>query len=136
MFRQLLATGLAPLFSLFIVCVGNGFAASLTTLRLDAAGVSATAVGLVSSSYFIGLTLGAIFNDRLIVRIGHIRAYSCFAALIAVSVLVQSLFVDVWGWLFLRLVYGWAIVGVFLVWKAGCCWPPTRRCAAACWPST
>lgn len=115
MFRHLVAAALAPLFGLFIVCVGNGFASSLTTLRLDAAGASATAVGLVSSSYFIGLTLGAIFNDRLIVRIGHIRAYSAFAALIAVSVLVQSLFVDVWGWFFLRLVYGWAIVGVFLV---------------------
>ncbi|KAF1006037.1 MAG: hypothetical protein E5299_02191 [Burkholderia gladioli] len=75
MSTQLLAMVLAPLLGLFIVSIGNGFLSSLTTLRLDAAGASATVVGIVSSAYFIGLTLGAVFHDRLIVRIGHIRAY-------------------------------------------------------------
>ncbi len=51
-------------------------------------------VGIVSSAYFIGLTLGAVFHDRLIVRIGHIRAYSSFASLIAVSVLLQGIYFD------------------------------------------
>lgn len=115
MSRQLLALVLGPLLGLFIVCIGNGFIASLTTLRLDAAGVSATVIGMVSASYFIGLSLGAVFNDRLIVRIGHIRAYSCFASLIAVTVLLQGLHLDAWSWFVLRLVAGWAIVGVFLV---------------------
>ncbi|WP_252349297.1 MFS transporter [Ochrobactrum sp. BTU1] len=106
---------LAPLLGLFIVSIGNGFLSSLTTLRLDAAGETATVVGIVSSAYFIGLTLGALFHDRLIVRIGHIRAYSSFASLIAVSVLLQGLYFDTWFWFFLRLLYGWAAIGVFLV---------------------
>ncbi|MDQ8034680.1 MAG: MFS transporter, partial [Bordetella sp.] len=66
-------------------------------------------------SYFIGLTLGAIFNDRLILRIGHIRAYSCFASLIAVTVLLQGLVFNREAWFVLRLINGWASVGVFLV---------------------
>jgi len=115
MSTQLLAMVLAPLLGLFIVSIGNGFLSSLTTLRLDAAGESATVVGIVSSAYFIGLTLGALFHDRLIVRIGHIRAYSSFASLIAVSVLLQGLYFDTWFWFFLRLLYGWAAIGVFLV---------------------
>ena len=115
MSRQLLAMALAPLLGLFIVCIGNGFLSSLTTLRLDAAGESATIVGVVSSAYFIGLTLGAMFNDRLIVRIGHIRAYGSFASLIAVTILLQGLYFDAWAWAVLRLVNGWATVGVFLV---------------------
>ncbi|MDH0090758.1 MFS transporter [Achromobacter mucicolens] len=115
MSRQLLGLVLGPLLGLFVVCIGNAFIASLTTLQLDAAGESATVIGIVSSSYFIGLTLGAIFNDRLILRIGHIRAYSSFASLIAVTVLLQGLIFNREAWFLLRLINGWASVGVFLV---------------------
>ncbi|MDF0732924.1 MFS transporter [Pseudomonas entomophila] len=112
---RLLAMALAPLLGLFIVALGNGLLYSLTTLRLGADGASATMIGVVSSGFFIGLTLGALFNDRLILRIGHIRAYSSFASLIAATILLQGLFVDTWGWFVLRLINGWATVGVFLV---------------------
>ncbi|MBV4507400.1 MFS transporter [Pseudomonas sp. BW13M1] len=112
---RLLAMALAPLLGLFIIALGNGVLSSLTTLRLGAAGESATTIGVVSSAYFIGLTLGAIFNDRLILRIGHIRAYSSFAALIGATILLQGLFYDTTWWFVLRLINGWAAVGVFLV---------------------
>jgi MFS family permease len=115
MSRQLLALVLGPLLGLFVVCIGNAFISSLTTLQLDAAGESATVIGIISSSYFIGLTLGAIFNDRLILRIGHIRAYSSFASLIAVTMLLQGLIFNREAWFMLRLINGWASVGVFLV---------------------
>ncbi|MFB4390715.1 MFS transporter [Pseudomonas sp. LS_1] len=115
MSSRLLGMALAPLLGLFIVALGNGLLYSLTTLRLGAAGESATMIGVVSAAFFIGLTLGALFNDRLILRIGHIRAYSSFASLIAATILLQGLFVDTWGWFVLRLVNGWATVGVFLV---------------------
>lgn len=112
---RLLAMALAPLLGLFIIALGNGFMSSLTTLRLGAAGESATTIGIVSSSYFLGLTLGAVFNDRLILRIGHIRAYTSFASLIAATILLQGLFYDTTWWSILRLINGWAAVGVFLV---------------------
>lgn len=115
MSRHVLALVLGPLLGLFIVTLGNGFISSLTSLRLDAAGVSDTLIGIVSSAYFVGLTLGALFGDRLISRIGHIRAYSSFASLTAVTFLLQGLFADPWAWLVFRLVNGWAIVGIFLV---------------------
>ncbi|MEG9623609.1 MFS transporter [Pseudomonas sp. HMSC08G10] len=112
---RLLAMALAPLLGLFIIALGNGFLSSLTTLRLGSAGESATMIGIVSSAYFIGLTLGAVFNDRLILRIGHIRAYTSFASLIAATILLQGLFYDTTWWFALRLINGWAAVGVFLV---------------------
>lgn len=115
MSARLLAMALAPLLGLFIIALGNGFLSSLTTLRLGAAGESATMIGIVSSAYFIGLTLGAVFNDRLILRIGHIRAYTSFASLIAATILLQGLFYDTTWWFALRLINGWAAVGVFLV---------------------
>ncbi|MDN7131701.1 MFS transporter [Halomonas sp. MC140] len=112
---QLLAMALAPLLGLFILGIGNGFLATLITVRLDAAGESATVIGIVSSAYFIGLALGALVNDRLLLRIGHIRAYGSFASLVAVTVLLQGLFFDPWAWFGLRLIGGWATVGVYLV---------------------
>ncbi|WP_148254458.1 MFS transporter [Aidingimonas lacisalsi] len=115
MSRQLLAMALAPLLGLFILGIGNGFLATLITLRLDAAGVSAMVIGWVSSAYFIGLALGALFNDRLLLRIGHIRAYGCFASLVAATVLLQGLWFDPIAWFVLRLIGGWATVGVYLV---------------------
>lgn len=115
MSRQLLAMALAPLLGLFILGIGNGFLSTLITLRLDGAGYSALVIGWVSSAYFIGLALGALFNDRLLLRIGHIRAYGGFASLVAVTVLLQSLWLDPYAWFVLRLIGGWATVGVFLV---------------------
>ncbi|WP_287814825.1 MFS transporter, partial [Pseudomonas sp.] len=112
---QLLAMALAPLLGLFIVSLGNGLLSSITTLRLDAAGASALQIGWVSSAYFIGLALGSFFNDRLILRVGHIRAYSCFASMIAATVLLQGLGSDINAWFVLRLINGWACVGVYLV---------------------
>ncbi|MGJ7462506.1 MFS transporter [Halomonas sp. MA07-2] len=115
MSRQLLTLALAPLLGLFILGIGNGFLATVITLRLDAAGESAVVIGWVSSAYFIGLALGAMLNDRLLLRIGHIRAYGSFASLVAVTVLLQGLVDHPWAWFALRLIGGWATVGVYLV---------------------
>ena len=115
MSRQLLATVMAPLLGLFILSVGNSFLSSITTLRLDAAGASPAMIGIVSSAYFVGLTLGAMFHDRLIVRIGHIRAYASFASLGVASILMQVMSSDWTLWILVRLIYGWTTVGVFLV---------------------
>ncbi|MGM0986955.1 MAG: MFS transporter [Pseudomonadota bacterium] len=115
MSRQLLAMALPPLLGLFILGIGNGFLATVITLRLDAAGESAVVIGWVSSAYFVGLALGAMLNDRLLLRIGHIRAYGSFASLVAVTVLLQGLVAEPWAWFALRLIGGWATVGVYLV---------------------
>nr|WP_298249796.1 MFS transporter [uncultured Halomonas sp.] len=115
MSRQLLALAIAPLLGLFILGIGNGFLATVITLRLDAAGESATVIAWVSAAYFIGLALGAILNDRMLLRIGHIRSYGSFASLVAVTVILQGLVEHPWAWFILRLIGGWATVGVYLV---------------------
>ena len=106
---------LPALLGLFIVGIPTGFLSSLTTLRLDTLGYSSLVVGAVSSAYFLGLTFGAVFNDRVIARVGHIRAYSGFACLITVTALLQGLSANAWAWTLLRFFYGWAVVGVYLV---------------------
>lgn len=115
MARQLFALTFPPLLGLFILALGNGFLSTLVTIRLSASGASVEAIGLVSAAYYIGLGLGAVLNDRLLLRIGHIRAYACFAAIVAASSLAQALWLDAGWWFVLRLFGGWATVGVYLV---------------------
>lgn len=115
MSRNTWAVALGPLLGLFVVSLGSGFMSSLTALRLDAAGASATMIGAISSAYFVGLTIGALTSDRLISRTGHIRSYSSFASLAAITYLLQGLISEPWVWLFVRLVNGWAMVGIYLV---------------------
>ena len=74
-----------------------------------------TTIGWVSAAYYIGLAIGALFNDRLLLRIGHIRAYACFASLVAVTVLLQGLWLNAGLWFTLRMIGGWATLGVYLV---------------------
>ncbi|MHC1671860.1 MFS transporter [Stenotrophomonas maltophilia] len=103
------------LLGLFLVGIPSGLLSSVTSLRLDQYGYSATAVGLVSSAYFVGLALGAMLNDRFISKIGHIRAYAAFASLLTVSVLAQGLTIGPWPWTVSRLINGLASAGIFLV---------------------
>ncbi|ART62267.1 MFS transporter [Kushneria marisflavi] len=115
MSRQLFSMALAPLLGLFIFGIGNGFLMSLVTVRLDAAGESATTIGWISAAFHAGLVIGALFSDRILLRIGHIRAYACFGALVAVTVLAQGLWVNAEFWFVMRFLCGWATLGVYLV---------------------
>ncbi|WP_456267990.1 MFS transporter [Kushneria sp. AK178] len=115
MARPLLTLILPPLLGLFILALGNGFLSTLVTLRLDNAGASVETIGWVSAAYYVGLALGAVLNDRLLLRIGHIRAYACFASLVAAAALAQALWLDAGWWFAMRLIGGWATVGVYLV---------------------
>lgn len=112
---QLLVIAIAPLLGLFILGIGNGYLTSLVSIRLDTLGESQVVVGWVSAAYFIGLAVGSMLNDRLLLAIGHIRAYGSFASLVAVTVLLQGLIDDPAAWFVLRLIGGWATVGVYLV---------------------
>lgn len=114
MSRTLLAAVFAPLAGLFILTLGNGFFSTLVTVRLDHEGASATAVGLVSAAYYAGLVLGAFRSERLIARIGHIRAYSTFASMMAVAALGHALWMNLPFWGLLRLVAGFCMAGLFV----------------------
>jgi len=105
----------SPLTSLVIFILGHGLFNTLLTLRLSAEEVSAQAIGLVSAAYFGGLVLGAFVNARLIIRVGHIRAYAAYASLLCFLFLLHGMVVEPITWAVLRLVGGFATGGLFVV---------------------
>lgn len=100
--------------AIFLLMVGSGFVTSLISVRLEASGVPALQIGLIQSAYFVGLILGSLRFMPVILRVGHIRAFTAAVSLLSASVLVYSLSENGGLWLALRLIDGLCIAGVFI----------------------
>lgn len=68
-----------------LIQLANGFFGTFISLRVAIEDFGATMSGLVLSSYFAGFTLGALRCERIIERVGHIRAYTAFAGLVVAA---------------------------------------------------
>jgi MFS family permease len=97
-----------------IVQLANGFFTTFFSLRVAVEGFEATVAGVVLSSYFAGFTLGAVRSDRIIARIGHIRAYAAFGGLVGAATAAMPLLVDPYAWMALRAVVGFGCAGLFV----------------------
>lgn len=110
---------IAPISSLLagvaLLLLGHGLLNTLLTLRGIAEGYSTGMVGLLMSGYFGGFLIGTWLAPSLIRRIGHIRTFSFYAALAATVVLLHVLIVNPWVWLALRVMYGIALVTLYMV---------------------
>jgi len=110
---------IAPIGSLLsgvaLLLLGNGLLNTLLTLRGVAEGYSSGVLGLIMSGYFVGFLLGTWLAIPLVRRVGHIRAFAFCAALAAIAALLHVLFVDPWVWLALRVLYGVALVSLYMV---------------------
>jgi MFS family permease len=85
--------------------------------------------GLVLSSYFAGFTAGALFCDKIIERIGHIRAYAAFGGMAVAATAAMPLLIGPLSWIALRLVIGFGCAGIFVTTES---WlnakaPPEKR---------
>ena len=71
----------ALLASVFILIAGNGLSNTLIPLSATAAHFPPLSIGVIASSYFVGMFVGCIAAPRIIARAGHIRAFSAFVAI-------------------------------------------------------
>ncbi|OWT75365.1 MULTISPECIES: MFS transporter [unclassified Achromobacter] len=100
--------------ALLMLC-GSGLFNTFMGLRLTAQSVSAFWVGLLIAGYYFGLVCGARLGHKLLIRVGHIRAFVACAAISATMVLAQASFEVLPLWLVLRLIAGIAMVTQFMV---------------------
>ena len=95
-----------------VVQFANGFFGTYISLRVAVEGFDVP--GLVLSAYFAGFTLGALVCNRVIERIGHIRAYAAFAGLVAAAVALMPLLINSLSWVSLRAIVGFGCAGIFV----------------------
>lgn len=101
--------------AVFILLTGNGLLTTLLSTRMAAEGFSTAVTGLVLSGYYIGLLAGYFRCHRLIERVGHIRAFTVFAAGTTAAALLHGLYLSPLFWGFLRFLCGITSFGLFMV---------------------
>lgn len=114
MIREILALG-ALMVGMCGLLLGNGLFGTLTALRMSEEGFDPTIIGVVLSCHSIGFIVGCLYGQRIIQRIGHIRCFTAFAAILAVVCLILPMSVNPYTWIALRLVFGFCSAMVFMV---------------------
>ena len=99
----------------FVFLTGNGLLNTLLSARMAAEGFSTGTTGIVLSAYFTGLLTGSFTCHRLIQRVGHIRAFTVFAATMTATALLHGLYLSPWFWGALRFMSGITTFGLFMV---------------------
>ena len=97
-----------------IIQLANGFFGTFISLRVAMEDFGATTSGLVLSSYFAGFTLGALRCERIIGRVGHIRAYAALAGMVVAATATMPLLPEPLAWLTLRAIIGFGCSGLFI----------------------
>jgi MFS family permease len=105
----------ALLISVALLLMGNGLQGTLLPVRANIESFSATAIGILGSSYFFGFAAGCLYGPRLIRRAGHIRAFTALVAIASCVVLVHSLFLNATLWWGLRALTGFCFAALFMI---------------------
>ncbi|SFP34857.1 Predicted arabinose efflux permease, MFS family [Nitrosomonas cryotolerans] len=91
---------------------GNSLLGIVLPLRMEAAGYPVALTGAIMAAYYLGLAFGGLRGKRVILRIGHIRAFAVFAALAAATTLAYATISHPAVWVFLRIVNGFCVAGL------------------------
>ncbi|WP_241524044.1 MFS transporter [Oceaniglobus indicus] len=110
--RETLASVRALLGGTAAFMAGNSLLGVVLPLRMEADGYPVLLTGVVMAAYYLGLALGGFRSKLVILRIGHIRAFSVFAALTAATCLAYDAFFTPAAWVVLRVINGFCIAGM------------------------
>lgn len=103
------------LWSLVLFVIGNSFFTTLVSITLKANNFSSYVIGWVQAGYFAGLLLGALFAEAIVYRSGHIRSFAAFTAVLIVSMLSMSFWLDPVYWFMMRLIGGTSLAAMYIV---------------------
>jgi len=112
---RMVASLFALLISIVLLVSGNAFLMTLLGIRLSIESVAPDTIGAVLVCYSIGLVLGTLCVQKVVSRVGHIRAFAVFATIAAVVSLLYPMAVTVEFWAVLRVVSGFSMAGVLVV---------------------
>ncbi|KCB39581.1 transporter, major facilitator family protein [Bordetella hinzii 5132] len=102
-------------FATLLMLIGTGLFNTYMGLTLTAKSVNEVWIGSMIAGYYLGLVCGARLGHKLIIRVGHIRAFVACAAVATSMILLQAQIDYLPIWLLLRLVSGIMMVTEFMV---------------------
>ena len=114
MLKNLLPISALLLGSALLLFAG-GTNSLILPVRGTAEGFSSFSLGLLGTGWALGYVLGCIFTPSLVIRAGHIRAFTVMAAFAVVSILASLLFLMPAAWIPLRAMSGFCFAGAAMI---------------------
>ncbi|HET6622076.1 MAG TPA: MFS transporter [Dongiaceae bacterium] len=112
-------SALRSVFSLLLgaglMAFGVGLVGLLLPIRMGIEGVAPQIAGYVMSAYYAGFVVGGLTGQRIIGRVGHIRAFAAFAAILTAAIMVHALVFNVPLWGLMRAIVGFCMAGLYAV---------------------
>ena len=102
-----------------VVAVGHGLLTVFVSVRLNLEGFSGPMIGVVVAAHSVGFLVGCLVAGRIIARLGAIKSFASYGALMTAATLAFALQVDIAFWSGLRFLTGFAVAGFFVIAKAG-----------------
>lgn len=115
MFKQTLLPIWSLLFGVAIITIASALQSSLIGIRASIESFNTTATGLIMSAYYVGFILGSILVPTWVKNVGHIRVFAAVASLASITILMQSVVVEPWFWMLMRMGTGLCYAGLFIV---------------------
>ncbi len=101
--------------SMGLLAVGNGVMFAYIPLKLAFEGFAPWVAGTMLTVMAAGGLAGCLLTGLLVRRVGHARVFATLAAIIILSVLLVALGTEPVLWMLSRVLYGFAMAGLFIV---------------------
>lgn len=115
----MLDKNLRPILSLLLgvalLLAGAGLQITLLPLRAGVEQFGTFAIGAIGSAYYLGFVVGCVLGPYVILRSGHIRAFSAMVSVAASMALLHALIPLAPAWALIRFVTGFCLAGFYLV---------------------
>jgi MFS family permease len=115
--------------AMLLVAMSLGLLTTFLSLKLNFEGFSTQVTGVILTCYFIGTIVGNFYCSRIIRKVGHIRAFTAFAALATTMIMLHGCYISAFAWAVFRFVSGVAAIGLYMViesWLNECAHPRAR----------
>ena len=103
------------MFCAVAVYLGNGVLITIVPIRAGLEGFPESLIGLMGTVHFAGFAAGCLLGPRMITRVGHVRCFAGFGALMAILTLIFPSAVDPVVWCVLRGLGGTCVAVLYLV---------------------
>lgn len=110
-FRTVIYPLTALLLGTMFVCCAYASLGSVLALRLNQAETPTTISGIILALYYLGSIIASFSAPKFINKVGHIRSFAIFAALLSIFVLGHGFSANRLYWVLLRLGEGYCIGG-------------------------
>ncbi|MCG5511800.1 MFS transporter [Ectothiorhodospira shaposhnikovii] len=84
-------------------------------IRAELEGFPTALIGLIGSAFAAGYVAGCLYVPRLVAKVGHIRVFGVMAALVAMTALINVLYVSPLAWILVRAMTGFAFAGATMI---------------------